>query len=63
VAQDASEGVQESGAGTREHLEFMPLELIQGPNAKLNRRQATFCSPICVIITIIMLLYQKQMIN
>jgi ribosomal protein S18 len=35
------EGVQESGAGTREHSEFMPLELIQGPNAKLNRRQAT----------------------
>jgi hypothetical protein len=35
------EGVQESGAGTREHLECMPLEFIQWSNAKLNRRQAT----------------------
>jgi ribosomal protein S18 len=41
VAQDVNEGVQESGAGTGEHLEFMPPELIQGPNTKLNRRQAT----------------------
>jgi hypothetical protein len=33
VAQHVNEGVQD--------LEFMPLELIQGPNAKVNRRQAT----------------------
>jgi ribosomal protein S18 len=41
VAQDVNEGVQQSIAGTREHLECMPLELIQGPNAKLNQLQAT----------------------
>jgi hypothetical protein len=41
VAQDANEGVQESEAGTREHLEFTPLELIQGSTVKFDRRQAT----------------------
>jgi hypothetical protein len=49
VAQDVDEGVQESGAGTREHSEATTLELIQGPNAKLNRLQATFCPPIFVM--------------
>jgi ribosomal protein S18 len=41
VAQDVNECVQESGAGTRKHFKFMPLELIQGPNARLSQRQAT----------------------
>jgi hypothetical protein len=41
VAQDVNEDVQESGVVTRENLEFMRLELVQGPNANLNRRQAT----------------------
>jgi hypothetical protein len=34
---DVNEGVQESGAGTGDHLEFMLPELIQGPNTKLKR--------------------------
>jgi hypothetical protein len=46
---DGNEGVQESGAGTGDHLEFMPPEPIQGTNTKLKR---PYFPPSCVIITI-----------
>jgi hypothetical protein len=32
---DGNEGVQESGAGTGDHSEFMPPELIQGNNTAI----------------------------